>query len=112
MAFASTGLSAGEARAASFSPVSARIEALSRPHYFQGTRTTVELIADRGTRRLLGATVIGEQDAAGRINVVATALQARLRADEFEQLDLAYSPPFSTVWDPLLVAAQQLLKEL
>lgn len=112
MAFASTGLSVGEARAASFSPVSARIEALSRPHYFQGTKTTVELVADRNTRRLLGATVIGEQDAAGRINVIATALQSRLRVDEFEQLDLAYSPPFSTVWDPLLVAAQQLLKQL
>jgi NADPH-dependent 2,4-dienoyl-CoA reductase/sulfur reductase-like enzyme len=112
MAFASTGLSVSEARTASFSPVSARIEALSRPGYFQGTKTTVELIADRATRRLLGATVIGEQDAAGRINVVATALQSRLRVDEFEQLDLAYSPPFATVWDPLLVAAQQLLKEL
>jgi NADPH-dependent 2,4-dienoyl-CoA reductase/sulfur reductase-like enzyme len=112
MAFASTGLSVSEARAASFSPVSARIEALSRPHYFQGTATAVELIADRGTRRLLGATVIGGQDAAGRINVVATALAARMRVDEFEQLDLAYSPPFSTVWDPLLVGAQQLLKEL
>ena len=111
MAFASTGLSVSEARAASFRPVSARIEALSRPGYFQGAKTTVELIADRATRRLLGATVIGEQDAAGRINVVATALQSRMRADEFEQLDLAYSPPFSTVWDPLLVAAQQLLKE-
>jgi len=112
MAFASTGLSASEARAASFSPVSARIEALSRPGYFQGTKTTVELVVDRSTRRLLGATVIGEQDAAGRINVVATALQSRLRVDEFEQLDLAYSPPFSTAWDPLLVAAQQLMKEL
>jgi NADPH-dependent 2,4-dienoyl-CoA reductase/sulfur reductase-like enzyme len=112
MAFASTGLSASQARAASFSPVSARVEALSRPGYFQGTKTTVELTADRATRRLLGATVIGEQDAAGRINVVATALQSRLRVDEFEQLDLAYSPPFSTVWDPLLVAAQQMLKQL
>jgi NADPH-dependent 2,4-dienoyl-CoA reductase/sulfur reductase-like enzyme len=111
MAFASTGLSVTEARAASFSPVSARIEALSRAGYFQGTATTVELVADRATRRLLGATVIGEQDAAGRINVVATALQSRMRVDEFEQIDLAYSPPFATVWDPLLVAAQQLMKE-
>jgi CoA-dependent NAD(P)H sulfur oxidoreductase len=112
MGFASTGISATEARAAGFSPVTARIEALSRPGYFQGAKTTVELIADRATRRLLGATVIGEQDANGRINVVATALQARMRVDEFEQLDLAYSPPFATVWDPLLVAAQQLLKNL
>lgn len=112
MAFASTGLSAAEAREAGFSPVSARIEALSRAGYFQGAKTTVELIADRATRRLLGATVIGEQDAAGRINVVATALQGRMRIDEFEQLDLAYAPPFATVWDPLLVAAQQLVKGL
>jgi NADPH-dependent 2,4-dienoyl-CoA reductase/sulfur reductase-like enzyme len=111
MAFAATGLSVTEAGAASFSPVSARIEAPSRPGYFQGTKTTVELVADRATRRLLGATVIGEQDAAGRINVVATALESRMRVDEFEQLDLAYAPPFATVWDPLLVAAQQLLKE-
>jgi len=112
MAFASTGISATEARAAGLSPVSARIEALSRPGYFQGARTTVELVADRATRRILGATVIGEQDAAGRIDVVATALQTRMRVDEFEQLDLAYAPPFATVWDPLLVAAQQLMKEL
>jgi CoA-dependent NAD(P)H sulfur oxidoreductase len=55
---------------------------------------------------------VGEDGAAGRINVVATALAARMKADDFEQLDLAYSPPFATVWDPLLIAAQQLVKEL
>jgi hypothetical protein len=35
-----------------------------------------------------------------------------MRVEEFAQLDLAYSPPFTPVWDPLLIAAQQLLKEL
>ena len=59
---------------------------------------------------MLGGTVIGEQGVAGRINVIAAALQMRMKADEFERLDLAYSPPFSTVWDPLLIAAQQLVK--
>ena len=111
-AFATTGLSVEHARREGFSPVAARIEALSRPRAFQGRKTTVELVADRATRRLLGGTVIGEQDAAGRIDVIATALQARLRVDEFEHLDLAYSPPFAPTWDPLLIAAQQLLKEL
>ncbi len=110
--FASTGLSTEQARAEGFSPVAARIEAPSRPKYFQGGKTTVELVADRATRRLLGGSVIGEQGVAGRINVIATALHCRLRADELQQLDLAYSPPFSPVWDPLLIAAQQLLKEL
>ena len=112
MAFATTGLSVEQARAEGFSPVAARIEAQARPRYFQGKKTTVELVADRATRRLLGGCVIGEEGAAGRINVIATALQSRLRVDDFEQLDLAYSPPFATVWDPLLIAAQQLLKEL
>ena len=55
---------------------------------------------------------IGEEGAAGRIDVIATALQTRMRVDEFEQLDLAYSPPFAPVWDPILIAAQQLVKEL
>jgi NADPH-dependent 2,4-dienoyl-CoA reductase/sulfur reductase-like enzyme len=109
-AFATTGLSEAEARAAGFSPVSARIDANARPRYYGGTPTTVELIADRATGRLLGGSVIGDDGAAGRINVLAAALQSRLRVEDFETLDLAYSPPFSPVWDPLLIAAQQLRK--
>jgi NADPH-dependent 2,4-dienoyl-CoA reductase/sulfur reductase-like enzyme len=112
MAFATTGLSAAEARQEGFSPVAARIEAPSKPRYFRGVPTTVELVADRATRRLVGGSVIGEDGAAGRIDVIAAALQNRMRVEDFEQLDLAYSPPFSPVWDPLLIAAQQLLKEL
>ena len=65
---------------------------------------------DRRTGRLLGGTVIGEKGVAGRINVIATALQARLDVDQFEHLDLAYAPPFSGAWDPVHIAAQQLLK--
>jgi NADPH-dependent 2,4-dienoyl-CoA reductase/sulfur reductase-like enzyme len=112
MGFAVTGLSAAQARAEGFSPVSARIEANSRPGYFDPRKTTVELVADRSTGRLLGGSVIGEDGAAGRINVIAAALHSRLRAEDFEQLDLAYAPPFAPVWDPLLIAAQQLVQEL
>jgi CoA-dependent NAD(P)H sulfur oxidoreductase len=110
--FATTGLSVEEARAEGFTPVAARVEANSRPRYYDGTKTVVELVADRGSGRLVGGSVIGEDGAAGRINVIAAALQARMRLEDFEQLDLAYSPPFSPVWDPLLVAAQQLRKEM
>jgi NADPH-dependent 2,4-dienoyl-CoA reductase/sulfur reductase-like enzyme len=112
LAFATTGFSLEQARAEGFVPVAARIEGRSRPGYFGGKQTTVELVADRTTRRLVGGSVIGEDGAAGRINVIAAALQTRMRVDDFEQLDLAYSPPFATVWDPLLIAAQQLMKEL
>jgi CoA-dependent NAD(P)H sulfur oxidoreductase len=119
VAFATTGLSAAHARAEGFTPVVARIEARVRPRYYQAafgsprsSMTSVELVADRATRRLLGGTIVGEDGAAGRVNVIATALTSRMTVDDFEQLDLAYSPPFGTVWDPLLIAAQQLVKEL
>jgi NADPH-dependent 2,4-dienoyl-CoA reductase/sulfur reductase-like enzyme len=109
---ASTGLSAAEARREGFDPVSARIESAARAGYFGGRPTSVELVADRGTGRLLGGTVAGEQGADGRINVIAAALHARMNLEQFEQLDLAYSPPFAPVWDPLLIAAQQLIRLL
>jgi hypothetical protein len=45
---------------------------------------------------MLGGSVIGEQDVAGRINVIASALQNRMLVEDFERLDLAYAPPFAT----------------
>lgn len=112
IAVAATGLSCAEARREGFDPVSARIENSDRAKYFWATKTSVELVADRGTRRLLGGVVLGERDAAGRVDVIATAIANRMRVEDFEQLDLAYSPPYAPVWDPLLVAAQQLRKQL
>lgn len=111
VAFAATGLSAPQARREGFDPIVARIEGRDRPGYFWGGPVTVELVADRSSRRLLGAAVVGGETAAGRINVVAAALAGRMRLDEFEHLDLAYAPPYAPVWDPLLIAAQQLAKQ-
>ena len=112
MAFATAGFSVEQARAEGFAPVAARIDAPAKPRYFRGPRTTVELVADRASGRLIGGSVVGENGAAGRINVIATALRARLEVDDFAQLDLAYSPPFASLWDPVLIAAQQLMKAL
>jgi len=107
-----TGLSMEQAGREAFAPVSARITAPGRAGYFDGRPLTVELVADRGSRRLLGGCVWGEDGVEGRINVIATALHSRLRIEELEQLDLAYAPPFATAWDPVLIAAQRLLKLL
>jgi NADPH-dependent 2,4-dienoyl-CoA reductase/sulfur reductase-like enzyme len=107
-----TGLSCDQARAAGLDPVEARIQAKSKPGYFGGRPVTVQLVADRGTRRLLGGWVVGEHDVAGRINVIAMALQAQMNVEDFAGSDLAYAPPFAPVWDPVLVAAQQLVKLL
>jgi NADPH-dependent 2,4-dienoyl-CoA reductase/sulfur reductase-like enzyme len=111
LAVGHTGLSVAQARAAGFDPAHARISSLDRPRYFQGKPITVELVADRKSGRLLGGSVLGEEGAAGRLNVIATALQNKMRVDDLEMLDLCYAPPFATVWDPVLIAAQQLLKD-
>ena len=104
-----TGLSCTHARREGFQPVSARITAREKAAYFRGRMATVELVADRSTERLIGATILGEDAVAGRINVVAAAITSRMRVREFAMLDLAYAPPFAPVWDPLLVCAQQLI---
>lgn len=107
-----TGLTALQAKAEGFDAVSAAIDGLERPPYFWGARLTVELVAERRGGRLLGGLVIGERGVAGRVNVLATALAARMTVEQIEHLDLCYAPPFATVWDPVLIAARQLGKLL
>ncbi|MCL4782616.1 MAG: FAD-dependent oxidoreductase [Bryobacterales bacterium] len=106
-----TGLSEATAREAGFRPVSATVEAHTRASYFGGEAVKAKLVADRNSGRLLGGALVGTDGVEGRINVLATALTAGLRVEEFQFADLCYAPPYATVWDPLLIAAQQLLKE-
>ena len=98
-----------EARAAGYEPVVETVDTRSRAGYYPGAaRTTVRLVADRGTGRLLGGAIVGEDRAAVRIDTVATAVEAGMTVEEVENLDLGYAPPFSPVWDPVLVAAKVL----
>ena len=113
LAVARTGLSSEQAAADSIPVVSARIEALDRAAYYPTARKIwVKLIADRESRRLVGAQVVGYGEASKRIDVAATAITAGMRVDELAQVDLAYSPPYGNLWDPLLVAAQAVLRKL
>jgi NADPH-dependent 2,4-dienoyl-CoA reductase/sulfur reductase-like enzyme len=95
------------AEAAGFDPVSETVTAGSRSGYYPGgSDTTVTLCADDSTGRLLGGSIVGTDRAAIRIDTLATALENDMTVPELERLDLAYAPPFSPVWDPILVAAK------
>ena len=110
---ARTGLNEREATAAGLGYETARIESSTRAGYFPGAgRITVKMLAERRTGRLLGAQVVGAEGAAKRIDVVATAITAGLTVDQVIDLDLSYAPPFSPVWDPVLVAAREVAKTL
>lgn len=101
-----TGLCPAGARQAGLDAVAVPSTHRSRGHAFPGgSEVTTVLVVERGSGRLLGAQMAGREGVKGRIDVLATALQARLTLDQVEALDLAYAPPFAPVYDPVLVAA-------
>jgi NADPH-dependent 2,4-dienoyl-CoA reductase/sulfur reductase-like enzyme len=110
---ASTGLNPHEAEEFGFSPQTATIEARNKAHGHPGSSNIkVHIIGDAESGRLLGAQMVGREGVAHRINAAAVALHAQMSVADFAQCDLAYAPPFGPVWDPLLTAANQLLKKL
>jgi CoA-dependent NAD(P)H sulfur oxidoreductase len=110
---ARTGLSEAQAAESGFDPVCVTIASHSRAHAHPGgSRIHVQMIGDKRSGRLLGAQMVGREGVAHRINAAAVALHAGMSVGQFVQCDLAYAPPFGGVWDPLLVAANQLVKAL
>jgi NADPH-dependent 2,4-dienoyl-CoA reductase/sulfur reductase-like enzyme len=106
---ARSGLSALEASRAGFVTVAETIRTTTRAGYLPDAGTMwVKLVAEAGTGRLLGGQIIGEAGSAKRIDTLAVALQARMCLTDLIDADLAYAPPFSSVWDPLQIAARVL----
>jgi NADPH-dependent 2,4-dienoyl-CoA reductase/sulfur reductase-like enzyme len=110
---AMTGLSEQAARAQGFDPVSVLMKRGDRARYYPGGQgLNLKLIADRRDGRLLGAQVIGEGKADKMIDIAATALLGKLTCQDLENADLAYSPPFSPVLSPMIMAAGALSSRL
>ncbi|MBF0258520.1 MAG: FAD-dependent oxidoreductase [Desulfamplus sp.] len=108
-----TGLSLKEALSAGFDPVEVVIKTRSRAHSHPGSRSVhVAMVGDKKSGRLLGVQMVGKDGVAHRINAAAVALHANMSVTDFAQTDLGYAPPFGPVWDPLLTAANQLLKKM
>ncbi|SDK28712.1 FAD-dependent oxidoreductase [Streptomyces indicus] len=105
---ARTGLREKDAKAAGFQYVTTTIESTSRAGYYPGAALmTVKMLAERRTGRLLGLQIVGREGAGKRVDIAAVALTAGMTVDQMTALDLGYAPPFSPVWDPVLVAARK-----
>ncbi|MFD3488819.1 FAD-dependent oxidoreductase [Streptomyces sp. NPDC058665] len=105
---ARTGLREKDARAAGLQYVTATIESTGTAGYLPGAPLmTVKMLAERRSGRLLGVQIVGGVGAAKRVDIAAVALTARLTVEQMTALDLGYAPPFSPVWDPVLVAARK-----
>jgi len=110
---ARTGLNVAEAVENGFDPIEIYIKTRSRAHAHPGSSTIhLHMVADRKTGRVLGTQMVGKEGVAHRINAIAVALFSKMTVAQFSETDLAYAPPFSPVWDPLLTSANQLLKKM
>ncbi len=106
---ARTGLSTREASEAGFGVVSVVVESTTRAGYYpDAAAIRVKLIAERGTGRMLGGQIVGYEESAKRIDILATAIWNGMTAQEFFFADLSYAPPYSPVLDPVVIAARQL----
>jgi NADPH-dependent 2,4-dienoyl-CoA reductase/sulfur reductase-like enzyme len=105
---ARTGLTEHQAAELDRDVVAATIESTTRAGYYpEAAPIKVKVVADRRDGRIVGAQIVGAEGAAKRIDVIATAIWNRMPVDEVASLDLSYAPPFSPVWDPVLVAARK-----
>lgn len=93
--------------------VTAITQSKTRAGYYPGAKKIkVKLLAEKNSGRLLGGQIIGEEDAAKRIDVIALALTHNLTLQNIIDLDMCYAPPFSPVWDPVQTAARKLIKDI
>ena len=110
---ARTGLSEIDAQIEGFNFISNVVEQISRAHYYPGgSKIRIKLIAQMNTGRILGAEMVGREGVSKRIDVFATAIAAKMTVEDIGDLDLSYAPPFAPVWDPILIAANDLKKKI
>jgi len=108
-----TGLTETDAKKYGFDPVSVIVRKNDKAGYMPNAkRITLKLVADRTTKRILGAQGIGTGDVDKRINTLTSALLSKMTLHEFVGDDITYAPPFSTSIDLMLNAAQKLIHKL
>jgi len=102
-----TGIDENSAKENGFDVQSIIIENNEIAHYYPNARKiSIRIIFDINSHRLLGAEIVARSAmGAKKIDVFATALAAKMKIEDIQNLDLAYAPPFATVWDPILIAA-------
>ena len=110
---AKTGLNMREAEKEGFHPVQAVVRGYGHAHYYPGGKeSTLKVVADKETGRILGAEAMGEGPSDKFIDILAMALHGQMTCQELASADLAYAPPYSPVLSPVIVAANVLSNKL
>ena len=110
--FGKTGLSLEEASKEGFDPTEETIESITRSGYYPDNKPIwIKIVSDRTNGgRVLGSQMVGGEAVKGRIDLIALALLLRANAADLANYDACYVPPASPVWEPVNIAASQLIK--
>ena len=105
MTAASTGINETNAKKAGLDVDKVILSPMSHAGYYPGGKLmTMKVVFEKETYRLLGAQIVGYEGVDKRIDVLATAIHAGLKATQLKNLDLAYAPPYSSAKDPVNMA--------
>lgn len=105
MTAAVTGINETNAKKAGLHVDKVILSPMSHAGYYPGGKLmTMKVIFEKKTYRLLGAQIVGYEGVDKRIDVLATAIHAGMKATELKELDLAYAPPYSSAKDPVNMA--------
>ena len=105
MTAATTGVNETNARKAGLDVDTVILSPMSHAGYYPGGKVmTMKVVFEKETYRLLGAQIVGYEGVDKRIDVLATAIRAEMKATELKDLDLAYAPLYSSAKDPVNMA--------
>jgi NADPH-dependent 2,4-dienoyl-CoA reductase/sulfur reductase-like enzyme len=115
LAIARTGLRQQEAEHEGFDPLTSETKVWDHKAYYPGAQELlIRVTGDRRSGRLLGAQIVGhwQSEVAKRIDIFATALFHGMQVEDLNDLDLSYTPPLSSPWDPVQTSAQAWVKAI
>ena len=105
MTAATTGINETNARKSGLNVDTVILSPMSHAGYYPGGKLmTMKVVFEKETYRLLGAQIVGYEGVDKRIDVLATAIHAGMKATQLKELDLAYAPPYSSAKDPVNMA--------
>lgn len=105
MTAATTGINETNAKKAGLDVEKVILSPMSHAGYYPGGKVmTMKVVFEKKTYRLLGAQIVGYEGVDKRIDVLATAIHAGMKATQLKDLDLAYAPPYSSAKDPVNMA--------
>lgn len=107
------GLGETLAQKAGIETVSASFSGKTRAQYYSGALPIrVKLIVERETEKIIGAQIIGGEGVAQKINALSFAIAKEMTVKEFSKAETCYAPPVAETWDPMIMAAQTLLRKI